>query len=212
LRTSNRRMVRKSHRRCDPRAQRPLAASALRMPATSPRQSSQRQSSFLVSTALATGVLAGVPPGGSGSGLPLVRAAVPATQGVMPGQASLFVHQTWAQVHATMARHYPGLETIGWYVSRRGQGTALTEPDLLNHRRWFSRPDQILLVVDSVSHRAAVYAWSGGQLAQLTEGPVDRRYMRPTRSAFPLVGVGILAVLGIAIGVLAFVIAQAFGG
>jgi len=158
------------------------------------------------------GVLVGVPPAGSETGLPVVRAAIPATQGFMPGQASLFVHQTWAQLHATIARHYPGLEAVGWYVSRPGQGTGLTDADILNHRRWFARPGQVLLVVDSVSHRAAVYAWSGGELVCVTEGPVARRYTRPPRPGLPLAGVGLLAVLGIAIGIIAYVIAQALGG
>jgi hypothetical protein len=158
------------------------------------------------------GVLVGVPPAGTETGLPFIRAAIPATQGYMPGQASLFLHQTWAQVHATMARHYAGLEAVGWYVSRAGQGTGLTEADVLNHRRWFARPDQVLLVVDSLTHHAAVYAWSGGQLVQLTEGAVARRYTRPPRSGFPLAGVGLLVVLGVALGIVAFVIAQALGG
>src|SRR5438105_1623989 len=71
------------------------------------------------------GVLVGVPSEESSSGMPFIRAAIPATQGFIPGQASLFVHQTWAQIHATMGRHYPGLETVGWYVSRPGQGIGL---------------------------------------------------------------------------------------
>jgi len=158
------------------------------------------------------GVLVGVPPEGNATGLPFVRAAIPATHGFMPGQASLFVHQTWAHVHATMARYYAGLEAVGWYVSRPGQGTGLTEADILNHRRWFARPDHVLLVVDSLSHQAAVYAWSGGQLVRVTEGAVARRYTRPPRPGFPLAGVGLLAVLGVAIGIIAFVIAQALGG
>jgi hypothetical protein len=158
------------------------------------------------------GVLVGVPPEGSRTGLPLVRAAIPATQGFIVGQAALFVHQTWAQVHATMARHYPGLETVGWYVSRPGQGTALTQADALNHRRWFSRPDQILFVVDSTAHRAAIYAWGSGRLVKVTEGPIARRYTRPPRPRFPVAGISLLAVLGVALGAIGFIVAQALGG
>ncbi len=158
------------------------------------------------------GVLVGMPPAVSGTGLPFVRAAIPATQGFVPGQASLFVHQTWSQVHGTMARYYAGLEAVGWYVSRPGRGTGLTEADILNHRRWFARSDQILLVVDSLNHKAAVYAWSGAQLVRVTEGAVSRRYTRPPRPGFPIAGLGLLAVLGMTIGIIAFVIAQAMGG
>lgn len=158
------------------------------------------------------GVLVGVPAAGTENGLPFVRAAIPTTQGFMPGQASLFVHETWAQVHATMARYYPGLETVGWYVSRPGLGTNPTESDILNHSRWFARRDQLLMIVDSVSHRAAMYVWDHGRLVQLTDGPIARRYARPPRPRFPAAGVGVLALMGIVIGIIAFVIAQALGG
>src|SRR5450755_1427903 len=58
--------------------------------------------------------------------MPLVRAAIPAAHGFATGQASAFAHQTWAQVHAEMARYYPDLESVGWYVSRPGHGVGLT--------------------------------------------------------------------------------------
>lgn len=148
----------------------------------------------------------------SGTRLPSVRAAIPATQGFAPGRAAMFAHQTWAEVHATIARHYPGLETVGWYVSRPGRGTALEEEDFINHTRWFSRPDQILLVVDSRTHQAAMYVWIAGELTQATEGPVARRYTRPSRPRFPLAGVGMLLVLGVTIGAISFIVAQAIGG
>lgn len=148
----------------------------------------------------------------SRTGLPSVRAAIPATQGFAPGQAAMFAHQTWAEVHATIARHYPGLETVGWYVSRPGRGTALEEEDLVNHTRWFSRPDQILLIVDSRTHQAAMYVWIAGELTRVTEGPVARRYIRPSRPRFPLAGVSLLLVLGVTIGAISFIVAQAIGG
>jgi proteasome lid subunit RPN8/RPN11 len=158
------------------------------------------------------GVLVGIRPDDSESGLPFIRAAIPTTQGFMPGQAALFVHETWAHVHATMGRYYRGLETVGWYVSRPGCGTAPTEADVLNHGRWFSRADQVLMIVDSSTHQAAVYAWSRGRLARLTAGPIARRYTRAPRPTFPLAGLSVLALLGIVMGVIAFVIAQALGG
>ncbi len=158
------------------------------------------------------GVLVGSSPVGAGGGLPVIRAAIPATQAFLPGQAALFSHHTWAQVYDAMARHYGGLEAVGWYVSRPGQGTGLTEADVANHGRWFSRPDQILLVVDSRSHRAAIYVWSGRGLVRLTEGPVARRYTRPPRASFPYAGVSLLSVIGMAAGAIAFLVSQALGG
>jgi hypothetical protein len=141
-----------------------------------------------------------------------VRGAVPATQGFAPGEAARFGHQTWAQVHATIARHYPGLETVGWYVSRPGHGTALSREDVVNHTRWFSRPDQMLLIVDSRTYQAAVYVWIAGQLTRVTEGPVARRYIRASRLRFPLAGVGLLLVLGVTIGAISFLVGHVIGG
>jgi hypothetical protein len=158
--------------------------------------------------------LAGVLVGSSdsGSGLPVVRAAIPATQGFAPGDASMFAYVTWAHVHAAMARYYPGLDTVGWYISRPGNGTGLRPEDLANQRRWFDRSGQILLVVDSLSHRAALYGYHDGRLTALTEGPVARRYTHPPRPRYPVAGVGVLAVSGVAFGAFSFLIAQALGG
>lgn len=158
------------------------------------------------------GVLVGSVREGPRGGLPVVQAAIPATQGFAPGQAALFSHQTWAQVYDAMARHYRGLEAVGWYVSRPGQGTGLTDADIANHGHWFSRRDQILLMVDSRSHRAAIYVWSGRGLVRLTEGPVARRYTRPARPGFPYAGVSLLSVVGMAAGAIAFLVSQVIGG
>jgi hypothetical protein len=157
------------------------------------------------------GALVGSPPDGSAGDLPVVRAAIPATQGFAPGQASLFGHEIWAAIHDAMARHYEGLETVGWYVSRPGRGTEPTEADVANHRRWFARPEQVLLVVDSRSHRAAIYGWSAAGLVRYTEGPVARRYTRPAKPGFPLAALALLAVIGVVIGALAFLVVQAIG-
>jgi hypothetical protein len=156
------------------------------------------------------GMLVGIP--GTGNRFPMVRAAIPATEGYAPGQASVFAHQTLAQVHATMARHYQQLEVVGWYVSRPGAGVGLTEADTINHARWFARPDQILLVVDSQSHQVAIYVWRDQQLIQLTSGVIARRRDRPAPARFPAAALTLLIIIGIALGAIAFVIAQAFGG
>jgi proteasome lid subunit RPN8/RPN11 len=157
------------------------------------------------------GVLVGTP-SEHGADWPRVRAAIPATQGFVNGKAATFHHDTWARLHTTMARHYPGLAVLGWYVSRPGHGTQLSAADHANHRMWFARPDQLLLVVDSRSHRAAIYAWHENQLARLTEGPVARRYTHPPKTRFPGGAVSLLAGLGVGTGALAFLVAQVIGG
>jgi proteasome lid subunit RPN8/RPN11 len=158
------------------------------------------------------GVLVGSIDEGAGPLPSQVRAAIPATQGFTVGQASLFGHQTWAQVYQAMADHYGGLEVVGWYVSRPGHGTEPTETDVVNHQRWFARPDQLLLLVDSLSHRAAVYGWGTDGLRQITEGPIARRFTHPPRLGFPMAAAAMLAVIGVVVGALAYLLAQVIGG
>lgn len=157
------------------------------------------------------GVLVGDSANNGGSNLPLVRAAIPATQGFVPGQAATFTHQTWSYVYASMARYYAGLEPVGWYISRPGRGTELTDAEVANHSRWFARPDQILLAVDSQSHRAAIYGWSGGRVRLITEGPVARRYTHPPRLGLPSAALAMLVLIGVAGGALAFLVTRLVG-
>jgi hypothetical protein len=157
------------------------------------------------------GVLVGIGAEQTG-GLPLVRAAVPATQGFTVGQASQFTSQTWAQAHADMARYYQALEPVGWYVSRPGYGTGLMEADVVNHSRWFARPDQILLIVDSSTHHAAIYGWVAGRLTAVAHGAVTRRAGMRRRKRFPAAAVGLLIIIGITLGVICFIFAQTLGG
>jgi proteasome lid subunit RPN8/RPN11 len=158
------------------------------------------------------GVLVGNSLANGRSRLPMVRAAIPAAEGFLPGQAAVFTHQTWSQVHAAMARHYEGLEPVGWYISRPGHGTELMQPDVANHHRWFTRPDQILLAVDSRSHRAAIYGWAGETLQLISEGPIARRYTRPPRPRFPSAAIALLVLIGVIGGALAFLLTQLTGG
>lgn len=148
------------------------------------------------------GVLVGQP--AAGSDVPQIRAIIPAAEGYQIGQAAMFGHESWAHVHTAMSRHYAGLELVGWYISRPGNGTQMTDADMLNHQRWFARHDQVLLVLDSRSHRGALYAWSGDRLARISEGPVARRYTRPPRDSAPVAALILLTAFGILIGIAVF--------
>ncbi|HEY4095785.1 MAG TPA: hypothetical protein VGM33_09755 [Baekduia sp.] len=152
------------------------------------------------------GVLVGIP--GTDGQSPTVRAVVPAAQGTQVGQASLFTHQTWAVIHNTMARHYAGLEVVGWYLSRPGMGTDLVEADVTNHQRWFDSPKQVLLTLDSRAHRGALYQTLPQGLVRMHEGPVARRHARPAPSPGVGAAVAVLAVLGVALGALLFLVTQ----
>lgn len=153
------------------------------------------------------GVFAGNP-GPSGS-LPGIHAVIPAAQGTGLGQAAVFGHDVWAVVHQAMARHYVGLEIVGWFISRPGHGTDPGPADLANHSASFGQPHQVLLVLDSRAHRGALYGWHEGRLFQLHEGPVERRWTRPPRPRAPIAAVTVLAVLGVLLGTVLFLLTQA---
>jgi hypothetical protein len=89
-------------------------------------------------------------------------------------------------------------------------GPELSETDALNHGRWFARPDQILLVVDSQTHRAAIYAWVQGRLAPIGEGAVTRPIgVRRPSPQFPLAALSLLIIVGMMLGLIAFLIDRA---
>jgi proteasome lid subunit RPN8/RPN11 len=147
---------------------------------------------------------------GGSDQLPQIRAVIPAAQGLQPGQASQFTHQTWAYVHETMGRHYTGLEVLGWYLSRPGIGTDLLDPDIANHQRWFGAPGQILLTLDSRAYRGALYQRKGAAMTRLHEGPIERRYTRAKPQGRPIAALMLLTVLGIALGSLGFLLYHVF--
>jgi proteasome lid subunit RPN8/RPN11 len=152
------------------------------------------------------GVLVGVAAGDE-QPLPVIRAVIPASEGFAVGHAAIFDNQIWARIHADMTRYYTGLDVVGWYVSRPGCGTGLSEAEALNHGRWFARPDQILLVVDSQTHRAAIHAWVQGRLVSVAEGAVTRPVgVRRRKSKFPLAALSLLIIVGGMLGVGAFLI------
>jgi len=165
------------------------------------------QAAFSAPDREVAGVLVGR--AGAGTEQPHIQAIIPATEGHQIGQAAMFGHDSWAYVHDAMARHYPGLDLVGWYVSRPGNGCALTPADLLNHQRWFSHAHQVLLVLDSRTHRGALFGWRGAQLSCLHEGPVARRYTRAPREGPPVAGLVMLSGLGVLLGLLAYILSEA---
>ena len=159
------------------------------------------------------GVLVGSPADQSETGLPVVRAAIPATQSFVPGEASMFAYMTWAHVHEAMARVLRGLETVGWYVeptgTRNGSDPAGCGP---TPRAMVAGRQGQILYNSVVGRRAALYGYGPGGLVPLTEGPVARRYTHPAKPRLPLAATGVLAVAGATCGALVFLIAQALGG
>jgi proteasome lid subunit RPN8/RPN11 len=129
-----------------------------------------------------------------------VAAVIPLHEGGFFGAGAAFSHQGWAYAHGLMARHYPGLEIVGWYVSRPGAGTAMSAGEIAAHERWFAQPHAIALIVDSTAMRGALVGRRDGQLVELHEGPIERRYTHRPRVGSPWRAYALLAVCGAGIG------------
>ncbi len=141
------------------------------------------------------GVLVGHP---SRTGMPArISAMIPAGSARVPAHAQLD-HQAWAYIHSMMARHYAGLDIVGWWVSRPGPNTKLTRTELDAAQESFARPNQFGFVFDSRRRRAALYGWQEGHYVFLHEQLVPRRLTRsraraasPVRPALTAFGLGL---------------------
>jgi hypothetical protein len=129
-----------------------------------------------------------------------VDAVIPLHEAGLFGVGATFSHPGWAHAHSVMARHYRGLEIVGWYVSRPGRGTALTGPELAEHARWFPHPHNIVLVVDSAALRGALLGRHDGRIVELHEGPIQRRYTHAAPHRAPWRAYLLLAACGSALG------------
>lgn len=155
------------------------------------------------------GVLVGRP---SHGGAPRIEAVIPLSEAGMFGSSAAFSHEGWSYVHKTMARHYPGLEAVGWYVSRPGSGTELSMLEQQEHRRWFPQPYHVALVIDSTVFRGAVFGWQSGQLVELHEGPISMRHILPPHEGVPWGGYAVLVACGSVLGAGAYLLVSAAFG
>ncbi len=133
---------------------------------------------------------------------PRISAMIPASTARAPEHAQLN-HRAWAYIHSMMARHYAGLDIVGWWVSRPGPDTKLGDAELEAAAESFARPNQFGFVFDSLHRRAALYGWHEGRYVHIHEQLVPRRLTRaPARVASPLrpalTAFGLGLVLGIA--------------
>jgi hypothetical protein len=111
-----------------------------------------------------------------------IAAMIPASTARYPERAQLN-HQAWAYIHSTMARYYPGLDIVGWWISRPGPDTELDHEELRVAGEWFARPHQFGFVFDSRHRQAALYGWHGGRYVGIHKGPVPSRLTRPRATA-----------------------------
>lgn len=149
------------------------------------------------------GVLVGHDDGGPG--LPAVLAVIPAGKVAPPAHAVLG-HTEWAYVHEAMARHYAGLQLVGWWASRPMQGTGLNEIEVKVMGEYFAAERRVGMVFDSRRYQGALYGWRGGQIARLHEGPIPRKRTRRLRHGRTATGATIAVTAGLLTGLVAWLL------
>jgi proteasome lid subunit RPN8/RPN11 len=112
-------------------------------------------------------------------GSPRITGSIPALEAEGARSRVTFTHDAWSRIHEVLDREFPGEDILGWYHSHPGFGIFLSEHDLFIHRHFFSRSEQIAVVVDPHSGREGVFAWQGGEIVKLAEGATLRPGERP---------------------------------
>jgi proteasome lid subunit RPN8/RPN11 len=112
-------------------------------------------------------------------GSPLVSDIIPALEADGARARVTFTHDAWAQIHHALDLDHPGKEILGWYHSHPGFGIFLSDHDLFIHRNFFSRPEQVAIVVDPHVGLEGVFVWRSGEIVKQAEGETLRPAERP---------------------------------
>lgn len=145
-------------------------------------------------------------------GSPRITGSIPALEAEGARARVTFTHDAWSRIHEVLDREFPSEDILGWYHSHPGFGIFLSEHDLFIHRNFFSRPEQIAVVVDPHSGREGVFAWRGGEIIKLAEEDTLRPGERPKAveaAAAPkrsLAAMGVYWLLGMLIGLLIWIV------
>lgn len=141
-------------------------------------------------------------------GSPRITGSIPALEAEGARSRVTFTHDAWSRIHEVLDKEFPGEDILGWYHSHPGFGIFLSEHDLFIHRNFFSRPEQIAVVVDPHSGKEGVFAWRAGEIVKLAEGDTLRPGERPRAmdvAAAPersLAAMGVYWLFGMLIGLL----------
>lgn len=144
-------------------------------------------------------------------GSPTITGSIPALEAEGARSRVTFTHDAWSRIHEILDREFPDEDILGWYHSHPGFGIFLSEHDLFIHRNFFSRPEQIAVVVDPHSGREGVFVWQGGEVVKQAEDDTLRPGERPLamEAASPakssLAAMGVYWLLGMLIGLLLWV-------
>lgn len=144
-------------------------------------------------------------------GSPLVANIIPALEAEGARSRVTFTHEAWSVIHATLDRDFPNEEILGWYHSHPGFGIFLSEHDLFIHRNFFTRPEQVAIVVDPHAGSEGLFVWRDGEVVKAGEEPTVRPAERPKEMDAlrqdekpdpPIAALSFYWVMGMAFGIL----------
>jgi proteasome lid subunit RPN8/RPN11 len=155
-------------------------------------------------------------------GSPRITATIPALEAEGARSRVTFTHQAWATIHATLDHDHPGEEILGWYHSHPGFGIFLSEHDLFIHRNFFTRAEQVAIVVDPHAGSEGLFVWRDGEVVKAGEAAtawpgrrpegVERALAPPPPPRLALGALAFYLLAGMAVGTLAWMLVLAPGG
>lgn len=89
-----------------------------------------------------------------------------------------YTHETWAQIHETLAKEHPKLGIVGWYHSHPGFGVEFSDMDLFVQENFFASPLQIAIVVDPLGGEESICFRGGSGIEYVPRFWVDQRERR----------------------------------
>ncbi len=78
-----------------------------------------------------------------------------------------FTHDTWQQISRDRGRMHSNMQMVGWYHTHPGWGVFLSGMDDFICKNFFSRPQDLALVIDPCKREHGWFQWHDGQ-TQLT--------------------------------------------
>ncbi|MBP8951634.1 MAG: Mov34/MPN/PAD-1 family protein [Armatimonadetes bacterium] len=115
------------------------------------------------------GILVGSPSSDESGHYLRIVDAIPVGDAPREADRLTFTQAAWLAMLARREALYPDEQVAGWYHTHPGMRVFLSEPDLLIHRAFFSRPSDIAVVLDLPRREWGIFAWHGDCL-ELTRG------------------------------------------
>lgn len=88
-----------------------------------------------------------------------VTAVLPARHAGRSATSLTFTQESWSAMISARQEQYPEHEVVGWYHTHPGMRVFLSEPDQFIQRSFFSRPQDIAIVLDLERLEWGVFRW-----------------------------------------------------